>query len=81
MENKKTLTIKNNFSDKTTTLHLNIFKNKIMNGSYYNFKKIVEKGQFKYQSELCDSLDRLSGSRTFCWKVFLGMIPNNMDMV
>ena len=63
-----------------STLNLDLFKQKILN-SQDNLSQIVERSQTKYVSELCDTLDKLSGSRTFCWKLFLGLLPFKADSV
>jgi hypothetical protein len=49
-------------------------------GENYNWSNILDKNQIKFVSEHCDSLPRLTGSRRFCWSVFLGLIPSQIDV-
>ena len=56
-----------------STLDRELFKQKILS-TLENIPQIIERNQQKYVSDICDSLDKLSGSRTFCWKLFLGLL-------
>ena len=42
-------------------------------------RSVIDKNQNRFVSEHCDSLTRLSGSRSFWWKVFLGLIPDTNE--
>lgn len=85
MEKQKSqgLIFNNNvYPDKPATIELVVFRVHMLNhGSYTEFRNIVEQNQLMYEQSDLDSLKDLAGSRTYCWKVFLGLIPNNIDMV
>lgn len=57
---------------------LQVFKQRVMSKEY-DLKAAVDRSQLRFQSSICDSLPRLLGSRSFCWRVFLGLIPNSSD--
>ena len=59
------------------TLDSQLFKSKVLEN--YNLTNIINRSQFKFQSEHCDTLPRLAGSRRFFWLVFTGVIPDMQD--
>ena len=67
------------YGDLESIFDAETFKLKIL-GENFNWNSIVDKNQVKYVSEHCDSLPRLTGSRRFCWCVFLGLIPSQIDV-
>lgn len=59
-----------------STFDRELFMTKVMEPQEFLYDKVMDKSQKRYVSELCDSMSKLTGSRSFCWRLNLGLLPS-----
>ena len=61
----------------STTLNMALFKKTILNSTPSFLQYLISRNQESYLSHACDSLPHLCGSRTFLYRLFLGIVPSD----
>lgn len=60
-----------------TTLDIPNFQKNVLQSSRQYLRSIVDRNQNRFLTNSTDSLLRLSGSRTYIWRLFTGIVPED----